>query len=337
MQAPVEALRAFNIPGAIDKIALFGSGHINDTYEVEVESRTYLLQRVNQSVFEHPERIEHNLKKLLSKEGGLFVRHYRTAGGGLHHQNTSGTWRLTDFIPHAYAPETADSLAEVREVARGFGQFIAHTHKLSADDFEEPIARFHDLDWRLAQFHQSVKTADKTRMNTALELIEKVNQAHWITKHFKELLDKGLPRRVCHNDTKLNNCLLSQKDCQFEYLIDLDTVGPGYVIFDFGDLIRTTISPALENEVDESLITVRMDYYQHLEEGFMESCKEVLLPIEIESLKFGGLYMTYIMAIRFLTDYLNGDIYYKTSFKDENQIRARNQLRLLEKLRENLF
>lgn len=330
MDELLAVLKAFDVQEEVHKITLFGSGHINDTYKVDVTEKCYLLQRINSGVFFRPEIIEENLKILLDCKHTLFVRHYRTPAGHIHFINDAGIWRLTDFISEAYSPETTTSATQVAEVARGFGNFIARTDPLSVEGFREPIPCFHDLNKRLAAFSEAIKTASETRLEASQLLIEKVKKFSRIAAQFQELVAQGLPQRVCHNDTKLNNCLLSEADDRFQYVIDLDTVGPGYVLFDFGDLVRTTVSAAAENERDETQINLNPAYYTALEEGFIEGCREVLLPIELKNLRFGGLYMTYIIAVRFLTDYLNGDVYYKVSFENENHIRARNQLRLLE-------
>lgn len=330
MNTPSLVLSAFGINGAIDKVALFGSGHINDTYKVQVADHTYLLQKLNSKIFREPSIIENNKQQLFRADPGLFVRCYKTSNDRIHHKNETGVWRLMDFVSNAYAPEIAGQMNEVREVARGFGKFIVYTDTFNVEDFKEPIPDFHNLNWRLDQLEQAIQKAVKGRLETSNGLIERAGQFNWIAGRFQELIDKGLPKRVCHNDTKLNNCLLSKKDQKFMYIIDLDTVGPGYMFFDFGDLMRTTLSPTPEGEADESLIHLRSDYYQALKEGFMKSCEHVLSPIETDNLWFAGLYMTYITALRFLTDYLNGDIYYKVSFENENWVRARNQLKLLE-------
>ena len=169
-----------------------------------------------------------------------------------------------------------------------------------------------------------------SRSKTAKDLIDLTNNFRWVSGKYNKLLSEGLPSRVCHNDTKLDNCLLAKSDVSFCNIIDLDTLGPGSVLFDFGDLMRTTLSPTAENELDESKISLRLDYLEALEKGFLSAGSVVLTPLENENLLFGGLYMTYIMGVRFLTDFLNGDIYYKTTFENENFIRARNQLLLLE-------
>lgn len=336
MEAVRKALHAYNIKGAVDKIALFGSGHINDTYLIQVDDEEYLLQKLNQNVFQYPERVERNLKSLLNSTSDLFVKHYRTEEDAYHHHNEDGIWRLTNFVGEGYAPQTATNLHEVAEAAKGYGRFTAFADDLDATQFIETIPKFHDLEWRLAQLDDAIGDDLSNRSVSAESLIATANRFRWVNDKMGQLFADGLPKRVCHNDTKLDNCLLLKSDASFCNIIDLDTLGPGSVLFDFGDLMRTTLSPTTENELDESKIEIRPAYLEALQESFLSTCEPVLTSIEKENLLFGGLYMTYIMAVRFLADFLNGDIYYKTAFENENFIRARNQLRLAELINNQL-
>ncbi len=329
MKEALKALQSYNIQGAVGKIAPFGSGHINDTFLVETDRKQYLFQRLNQHVFQHPDKVEGNVKSLLKGNSDLFVKHYLTQCGN-YHGNGQGVWRLTDFVDDAYAPLTADNLSEVVEASKGFGRFTLYANGLDANQFEETISQFHDLNSRLKQLNSALENGIPERLNKAEGLISQANSFKWISTKMETLIAKGLPVRVCHNDTKLDNCLLSKADYSFKHIIDLDTLGPGYVLFDFGDLMRTTVSPTKENELDQEKIQIRKSFIEGLKDAFLSECEAILKEVEKENLMFGGLYMTYIMAIRFLTDYLNGDVYYKTSFESENFIRARNQFRLLQ-------
>ncbi|OEK02429.1 hypothetical protein BFP97_13250 [Roseivirga sp. 4D4] len=330
MEAAQKALQTFNIKGAIMSVAPFGLGHINDSYLVKTHDKQYLLQRINKQVFQSPQLIESNFQVLLSRTSNLFVRHYKTIDNAFHAEVEGDFWRLSDFIANAYAPETAHRLKEVESVALGFGILTAYMSSFCPAQFEEAIPKFHDLSWRLDQFAMAVDSDPVNRLETSRDLVEKVENFRWILDQMNELKDRGLPLRVCHNDTKLNNCLLSKSDQNFEHIIDLDTLGPGFVLYDYGDLMRTVLSPTAENEVDSDKIHIQQDYLNALRRGFIQGTGDVLSSIEIDNLEFGGLYMTFTMGVRFLTDYLNGDIYYKTSFENENFIRARNQFALLE-------
>jgi len=200
-----------------------------------------------------------------------------------------------------------------------------------------PITDFHNLNWRISQLHDSIANSSNERLEKAEAIIKKAKSYEWVAAYFNSLVDKGLPTRVCHNDTKCENILLDQELNLFKHIIDLDTTGPGHVLCDFGDMMRTLLSPTTESETDLSIIEVNTEYLLALKDGFLEACQASLSPLEIDSLYFGGLYMTYMQAIRFLADYLNGDIYYKTYFPEENYIRAVNQFRLLDLLNEQII
>lgn len=300
MEAAQKALQGYNINGAIVKVAPFGLDHINDSYLVQTNESQYLLQRINRQIFNPSEWIEANFQLLPSRDSKLFVGHDQSINHAFHVEVEGGFWRISDFIKHAYTPQTANSLKEVEEVSKAFGRLTAFLNNFSPEQFMETIPRFHDLSWRLEMLAGAIESNKVNRLETATVLIEKSENFRWISDQMKDLKQRGIPTRVCHNDTKLNNCLLSKSDQNFDHIIDLDTLGLGLALYDYGDLMRTIISPTPENE------------------------------LEIDNLPFGGLYMTYIMEVRFLTDYLNGDIYYKTSFENENLIRARNQFALLE-------
>lgn len=321
------ALENFQIKGAIRSIALFGGGHINDTYKVETSEAQYLLQRINTDVFKDTGIFEANLNALFSTRSDVLVKHIPTLKNTWLFVDASGAWKTQLFDKDTYAPQLANDLRQVSEVAKGFGKFTSLG--LAADAFQETIPDFHNLKWRLEQLDEAIENNAAGRRTEAQNLIDQANAYRWIGKKMEALKADGLALRLCHNDTKIDNILLSRSSGQFKYVIDLDTVGPGYALYDFGDMMRTLLSPTKESEPDVSKIELREDYYISLRDGFLGECRHSLSALEIESLAFGGQYMTYIMAIRFLADYLNGDIYYKVSHAEENFVRARNQLRLL--------
>lgn len=327
MTAPVKALKNFQIKGAIKSVALFGGGHINDTYRVETTKARYLLQRINTSVFSTIAVFEANLSALFARESEILVEHIRTWDNRWLFVDSQGAWKAQHFDEDTYAPQLANDFRQVSEIARGFGKFIAMD--LPVGPFRETIPDFHNLEWRLQQLGDAVAANIAGRKDLAKELIDQANEYRWIAEKMELLKNRGLALRLCHNDTKIDNILLSRSSDHFKFVIDLDTVGPGYVLYDFGDLMRTVLSSAQESEPDVDKVALREDYYEVLREGFLSECRNMLTTLEFESLAFGGQYMTYIMAIRFLTDYLNGDVYYKISHDQENFIRARNQLRLL--------
>lgn len=337
MNIALEALKAFQLEGAIEKVAPFGSGHINDTYKVETTCGNYLLQKVNTKVFQDTETLENNLNLLQSLQSTVFAKHVTTENGNSFHVDQNGCWKLQEFVMNAYGPTMASNLNLVKEVGIGFGMFTKVTASLDARDFNEAIPNFHSLKWRLEQLNEAIVLNKANRKEIAKKLIEQVTTFSWIVNYFNKLVESGLPLRVCHNDTKIDNILLTEGSDEFRHVIDLDTTGPGYVLSDFGDMMRTLLTPTKEAELDESKIEIREGYLAALKSGYLSSCAESLIPLEVENLEFGGLYMTYMQAIRFLADYLNGDTYYKISFPEENFIRAKNQLILLQLMHTQIF
>lgn len=336
MNIALAALKAFKLKGAIEKVAPFGSGHINDTFKVETDCGNYLLQKVNTKVFQNTEALENNLNLLQGLQSEVFARHITTEKGKCFYVDQSGCWKLQEFVVNAYGPTTANNLTLVKEVGKGFGMFTKVTSVLDPTVFNEAIPNFHNLKWRLQQLDEAIEQNRANRRESSQHFIEQANTFRWIAKRFNQLIRGGLPLRVCHNDTKIDNILLTEGTDEFRHVIDLDTSGPGYVLSDFGDMMRTLLSPTKEAELDESKIEIREGYLEALKSGYLSSCAESLLPLEIQNLEFGGLYMVYMQAIRFLADYLNGDTYYKISFAEENYIRTRNQFRLLELLNKQI-
>lgn len=331
MDAVTQTASLFQIEGKIIDVAPFGGGHINSTWKVSTDKNAYLLQKINTQVFTLPEIVVQNRQLLEGiAKPSILVNQIPTFEGNLSVSNAHGFFRMQNYVADAYAPSQVEKEEEAYEAAKGFGEFLNQTQTLSSALFSETIPGFHDLEWRLAQLTDAVTTNKVGRLTLAEELLAQVNDFLWIKNHMKSLKEKGLPIRVCHNDTKIDNILLDSKSHKFKHVIDLDTVGPGYMLYDFGDMMRTFVSPAAESEKDLSKVEFRVPFFDALKEGFMESVQPFLQPEEQKSLYFGGMYMTYIMAVRFLADYLNGDTYYRTHFENENFIRSRNQLFLLD-------
>lgn len=329
MENALKGLQYFALQGAVDSIAPFGLGHINDSFLVQAEGKSYLLQRLNTSVFKTPQVIEGNLRALLAHAPELFAKHLRGTGGNYHEFDGEHWWRLQEFVPNSYSPNELQP-NELREVSTGFGCFTAQFGSQPLEKYTESIPHFHDLHLRLRQLQAALEANAAGRLESVLAEVGQVQQFNWIAARFDKLVDEGLPLRICHNDAKAGNCLLSKPDSRFLKVVDLDTVGPGYALFDLGDMLRSMLFNVPENRENLESLSFSKERFHAIVNPFVEACSGVLKPIEIESLPFGGLYMTYIMAVRFLTDYLNGDIYYKVSHEKENLSRARNQLTILE-------
>ncbi len=328
MQETESVLRAYGIKGAIDEVALFGYGHINDSFKVRVDDQVLLLQKVNASIFKLKDVLENNFSQLLRLNSNLFPKYWK-ANGNFHLEHNSALWRLSSFIENSYSP-VHPSFDETLEAVRGYGKFMFLNSQLDVFEFNETIPNFHSLENRLDAFEQVVRLDLNERLTLVTQEVDTVRSFQWIEEQFKRYKALNLPVRVCHNDTKSTNVLLDSKMKKLLKVVDLDTVGPGYAFFDFGDMMRSMLASHPENEPDIDNLSILEDRYEHMLEEYTSGLQGILTEDEMKSLGFGGLYMTYLMAIRFLTDYLKGDIYYRIAYPEENLVRARNQLKLLE-------
>lgn len=330
---PEEALSYYQLEGAIDEIAPFGLGHINDTFLVHTEKRQYLLQRVNTKVFQRPEAIEKNIQLVLEHAPALFPTFEKTTEGRLHLNGSNGEfWRLQHFISDSEAPAVVQDAHEAYQIGFGFGSFTECLAQVSPDQVSEAIPNFLDLGLRIDRFETAVTADIKGRNKKAHTLISSARRYKWIHSRFLRLLLQGLPQRICHNDTKTTNILLNVQTKEFSKVIDLDTIGPGYTLFDFGDMVRSIAIQSNEGDQQGINQPLQTKLIESVKAGYLEACKESLTQAEVESLPLGSLFMTYFTGIRMLTDYLEGDIYYKIESEDDNLIRARNQLYILDLL-----
>ncbi len=317
-----------------------GSGHIHKTYLVTGSSQQYVLQRINHFVFKQPDVITQNIKRadaFLKQHHPeyLFLSIVQSKDGkDLVYDPEGWPWRLFPFIERTLTVDAISSPEEAYEAARGFARLTRNLDGCNMNEFAPTIERFHDLGWRYEQFESALSTATSDRLKQAEHAIKISKEFSFLADEYKALTSTGkLKLRLTHNDTKINNILFDSQTRKAVCVIDLDTLMPGYFIYDLGDMIRTFVSPVSEEENDLSRIEVRREVYESLLRGYMIEMNDVLTEDEKSAVSFSGLMMTYIMALRFLTDFLNGDVYYITSYAGQNLNRSRNQLRLLELLR----
>lgn len=334
----------FATRGQIGDIPEHGGGHINDSYRLVNHSPgapDYLLQRVNHYVFKDV--------PLLMKNMLAVTEHIRTT---LESQNTTDLerrsltilptktgdsyfkdpegnfWRVINFIPDHLVFEQASDPALAYEGARMFGGFTSMLNDLSPKGLGATIPKFHNMRYRLDNLEAEVKKNPAGRLKLVKEELRYVREVADLMCTIQRLGEEGkIPERVTHNDTKINNVLfdLDQKGL---CVIDLDTVMPGYVHYDFGDGIRTFTNTGEEDDEDLGNISMNLDMYKAFSHGFLDATKEILQPAEAESLVYAGLLFPFIMAVRFLTDYLAGDVYYKIKHPEHNLVRARAQFHL---------
>lgn len=327
------------------------SGHINSTYMATFKRLNgkvdrYILQRINEEVFKDPHAVMRNVEtvtrhinwKVLRVKrdlGGQTLNLYPARGGKFYSVGEGGgLWRCYNFIEGCRTYDIVENTRQAYQAAQAFGSFQDLVSDIPVEDIEETIPDFHNTPKRLERLLEVVEADPQGRLDSAREEVEFIKARAGMVSKLIELRDAGvIPERITHNDTKINNVMMDMETDEAVCVIDLDTVMPGLALYDFGDMVRTAVSPAAEDEVDLSKVEVRMPMFEALAEGYMNAC-DCLCDAEIENLAFSGKLISLEIGIRFLTDYLEGDVYFKIHRDGHNLDRARTQLRLVEKLEE---
>jgi Ser/Thr protein kinase RdoA (MazF antagonist) len=319
----------------------FGKGHIHSTYKVEGRE-SFILQQFNDRVFTRPEIVERNIRltgEYLAQQSPeyLFVSPITAQNGrDMVYDKQAKPWRLFPFITNSYSLDEASTLDQAYRASAAFGKVGRLLKNCSTAGFEPTIERFHDLSFRFEQFEDSLRQASGDRRGEASQVIEQAKQCKAIVSKYEALIAGGvLTRRIFHNDTKINNVLFDHTTHEVAAVVDLDTLMPGYFIYDLGDLLRTIVSPVSEEEADMEKVSFRRNFYDAVTEGYLSEMSDTLTADEKQHVTFAGQMMTCIMALRFLADYLRGDTYYHITYPGQNLVRARNQFRLLELLTSN--
>jgi Ser/Thr protein kinase RdoA (MazF antagonist) len=335
-------LSGFGLSFTNEQIKPLGNGHINQTFLLDGPVK-FVLQRINTKVFTRPEIIASNLAyaaQHLAKHfpSYLFLTATKTkTGDDMMYDEGGHPWRLFPFISNTMTLESVATPDEAFEAARGFAALTKRLDKVDMNKFYPTIDRFQDLSWRFEQLQTAIRNAGEERKLEAESLIEQALSFSYLVEEYTDLIQSGkLKLRVVHNDTKINNILFDSRSNKAVAVIDLDTLMPGYFIYDLGDMVRTFVSPVSEEETDLSKVSFRFPFYQKLLDGYLSEMGDCLSDDEKEAIPFAGMMMTYIMAIRFLADYLNGDIYYHTEYPGQNLMRASNQLKLLALIKQNV-
>ena len=347
MNRPFDARAAaiqFEFRGEISSIAPHGNGHINDTYLVTCEGSgvpvRYILQHINRHVFHDPAAVMRNIERVTAHLAGQAagepdgdrraLRLVPARDGRNWHVDAAGeTWRAYQFIENARTYEAATSAKQAFQAARAFGRFQQQLASLPPPRLHGTIADFHDTPKRFAALERAIAADVKGRAALARAEIEFARSRQSIAA---VLLDADLPERITHNDTKFNNVLLDDTSGEAVCVIDLDTVMPGLALYDFGDMVRTTTSAAPEDEQDLSKVVMRFPLFEALVRGYLESAGGFLTPAEKQLLAFSGKLITFEIGIRFLTDYLAGDTYFKVYREGHNLDRCRTQFKLVESI-----
>lgn len=331
-----------------DDILRFGTGHINETYKVRFDNKDYILQKINSFVFPKPADIMENiigvtsfLRDKIISDGGDATRetlHFLpTVGGKYFAVDEDGSyWRLMDFITGTVAYEKADSLDMLRKSGVAFGKFQAMLSDYPAEKLNEVIKDFHNTPVRFEQLKTAVRENRANRLQTAENELKFALEREDAASELTDMLDSGkLTLKVTHNDTKMANILVDEKTDEPVCVIDLDTIMPGLVAYDFGDSIRSGATTALEDEADLAKVNFDLDKFGAYAEGFLSVCGKSLSDNELYSLTVGSKLMTLECGIRFLADYFNGDVYFHTDYPEHNLVRARNQFKLVADMEKN--
>jgi Ser/Thr protein kinase RdoA (MazF antagonist) len=343
-----EIVSQFKVQGKMVSARPFGSGHINDTFRVITDTgNNYLLQKINHSIFRDVVGLMNNqaivtghLKnKLKGTHGSDAEREVLTIietnlKGYFTIDGEGNYWRIYNFLDKTKSYDVVLTEKQAFEGGKAFGHFQAMLSDLDPGRIVDTIPYFHNIGFRLDNLDKAIAADSAHRLNKVSAEVEFINLRRETMSHIlNQALAGMLPERIIHNDTKFNNVLLDEND-KAQCVIDLDTVMPGYVAYDFGDAIRIIINSAPEDEPDLHLINLNIPLFTAYVKGYLHQAAGFLTQAEVNSLIDGVLLLPYMQGVRFLTDYLNGDIYFKIHSPWHNLQRAKAQFQLVRKLEE---
>lgn len=323
----------------------FGGGHINDTYKAEKDGYPCVLQRINTAVFKNPDQVMSNILNVTShlhakltdsgedaERGALHF--FKTVNGDSYFKDPDGDcFRVYRFVDNSVTIEFVSEPAQFYEAARTFGRFQNMLSDFEAEKLYETIQRFHDTPNRVQQLNDAIAKNCCSRLKECEAEVEYAMKQVGESNIVCEAIAHGtIPCRVTHNDTKLNNVLFDKTTGMGICVIDLDTVMPGSLLYDFGDALRFGANTASEDETDLDKVLFDLTLFEAFANGFVSELKAAITPQEKELLAFSAKLMTYECGIRFLTDFLNGDTYFKTKYRNHNLDRAKNQFRLCQQI-----
>lgn len=348
-----DAVYAFGFGQQCSYVKPFGEGHINETYAVYMpgadgkDTPLYVLQRININVFKNPDQVMANifgvteyLRSMIREEGGDLDRealsYIKTKSGESYFEDADGQpWRCLHYVPDSVCYQMVERPEQFYQSALSFGHFLKQLGDYPAESLYETIPKFHDTVKRFHDFKDALRKDVKNRARLCREEIEFVLAREDDCGVLMKQLEEGiLPLRVTHNDTKLNNILFDKNTGEGLCIIDLDTIMPGLAANDFGDSIRFGASTAEEDEKDLNKVHFDIELYRIYVKGYLEMAKDVLTPAENASLPWGARLMTLECGMRFLADFLQGDVYFKTTYPEHNLVRARTQFRLVKEMEE---
>lgn len=335
----------FKIDGTYLEGHTYGSGHIHDTYLIHTAEEVvqdYLLQKINHHVFRNVQHLMSNIEKVtkhiqkkINQRPGLkttmkCLTFIPAKDGKYYHKDAQGNyWRMMVYLPDSRSYDIVNSPERAYIGGKEFGRFLALLTDLSPEFLYETIPDFHYIEKHLVRFYGTIKRDPSSRIKDIPQELELIRTRADEMKCISRLGREGkIPLRVTHNDTKFNNILFGRNDRPL-CVIDLDTVMPGYIHYDFGDAIRTATNTGAEDEKELGKVRMDIGLFEALSRGFLKETKTFLTETEIEYLAFGAKLLTFMIGLRFLTDFLDGDKYFKVKYEYHNLQRARAQFKLL--------
>lgn len=337
----------FSLNGEFTGYEKINNGHINSTYNLIFEEngkvKKYVLQRINTDVFKNPDGLMSNIVAVTSHiskkneelnipwaDRGTLTFSPCTDGKYYYIDEANNCWRVYGYIDDVYTCNSIDSTEVFENAGVAFGEFQNILADFDGASLFETIENFHNTASRFNDLKKAIEENKSGRIDTVKEEIEFALARKTDTHILVDMIEEGkLPLRVTHNDTKLNNILFDNVTDKGICIIDLDTVMPGLSLYDFGDSIRFGANTAAEDEKDVSKVSLSLELYEAYVKGYLRSAKNALTDLEKELLPFGAKLMTYECGIRFLMDYLNGDVYFKTEYPEHNLVRCRTQFALV--------
>ncbi len=339
----------FDIAGSFVRSGRFGSGLINDTYLCEFgeggETRKYILQRINTAVFKHAEQVMENVELVtthiaarLRREGidpySVTPALIHTRGGSSYHRDAAGSyWRMFHFIEAGDVFDTISGLHHAYEIGRGLGKFQSLVSDLDPGKLHDTLPEFHHTPKYLAEYDAALQSDRHGRATRIRAESDCISRRRDLAPLLMDRLRSGeIPLRVVHNDPKVNNVMIRSDTREALCMLDLDTVKPGIVHFDFGDCVRSAANPAGEDAENIDDVALDLPIFENVLRGYIQEAGSFLTTREVELLPASVKVITFELGIRFLADYLRGDTYFKIRYPEHNQYRAKVQFRLLESI-----
>ena len=348
----VEVCRCFNIKGTAISHEVVTGGHINSTnlviFDEDGVIKKYLVQGINTHVFRNPENLMDNivsvtqyLKEKIREAGGNPERETLTflpaKDGNYYYYYNDKCWRIYNFVDNAYTLNLIENETVFENAGRSFGMFQRHLSDYPMHNLHETIKDFHNTPKRLDNLKKSIEADVKGRAASVEAEIKFALDRTDDAKYVLDLHKEGLiPLRVTHNDTKLNNILFDEDTNEGICVIDLDTIMPGLSLYDFGDAIRFGGNTTYEDDDNLDNVKISVELFEAFARGFLSSCAKALTKTEVDCLAFSAKLMPFECGVRFLTDYIDGDVYFKTKYPEHNLVRARNQFKLVEEMEKHM-